>query len=127
MNGWQRMGLVAFVIWALVVPILAWNDIHDQWSRVYQSRLSGCRASYDAAYKDKAEAYKRCFDEAADKFMAELDGATREFWRTFWQVILFAIITPALLVWGLMSLAIVAVRWIRKGFGRSSDMAKLEL
>ena len=70
MNGWQRMELVAFVIWALVVPILAWNDIHDQWSRVYQSRLSGCRASYDAAYKDKAEAYKRCFDEAADKFMA---------------------------------------------------------
>jgi hypothetical protein len=127
MNGWQRIGLVAFAIWALVAPVLAWNDIHDQWSRLYQSRLSGCRASYDAAYKDKAEAYSRCFKEAADKFRAESDEATRYFWRTLWEVALFAITIPALVVWGLISLAIVAVRWIRKGFAEPADMPKLEL
>jgi pimeloyl-ACP methyl ester carboxylesterase len=113
MNGWQRIGIAAFVMWALVASAVSWFDFNRSQGKFYQAMLSGCRSSYDAAPKDEGTtAYERCFQEAADRFQAEWQGAI----EGFWQDVLFAITIPALIVWGLISLVIVTVRWIRKRF-----------
>ncbi len=58
------------------------------------------------------EKQKRCQELALERFVALAESNERGFWR----YIPFLIAIPALLVWGLVSLVIVAVRWIRKGF-----------
>jgi hypothetical protein len=113
MNGWQRMGLVAFVIWALVAFVVSWLDFNHSQHKLHEGWLTGCRSSYDAARPgQEAAAYERCFKETGDRFQAEFEVAI----QGFWQFLPFVILVPALLAWALISLTIVAVRWIRKGF-----------
>jgi hypothetical protein len=56
--------------------------------------------------------YERCGQAASEAFHHNWDAATKE----FWQFIPIVIVVPALIVWGLVSLVIVTVRWIREGF-----------
>jgi hypothetical protein len=105
LNGWQRIGVVAFVIWALVGSVLFWKDGHEPARSVFEMAYARCIDLRESKREQCSQAAERAFD-------ANLDAATRE----FWQLIPFVITIPALLIWGLISFLIVAVRWIRKGF-----------
>ena len=113
LNGWQRLGIVAFVIWALAASAVSWLDFNHSQGELHRAWLTVCRSRYDLAPPDQGvAAVERCFKEIDEKFSAEWEPA----YQRFWQAIPFVILVPALLAWGLISLAIVAVRWIRKGF-----------
>jgi hypothetical protein len=108
MNGWHRIGVVAFVIWALVASIEFWSDGHKPQVVLFSLDYGRCFGVDRMTDLER----EQCVQAAENAFRAHSDAATKE----FWQLIPFVITIPALLVWGLISLMIVTVRWITKGF-----------
>lgn len=109
LNGWQRAGIVAAALWAIVGSIGFWRDGHSPAMQVYMMDYKRCI--------DMPEVQRNACDQlAVARFHKELDGATGE----FWQFVPFVITIPPLIVWGLISLIIVIVRWIRNGFGAAA-------
>lgn len=112
LNGWQRAGIVAAALWAVAAFVGLWVNGHNSAKELLGIQSRGCLARYSAARDSNPAAYERCRQEVSEAFPRNWDTATRE----FWQLIPFVIALPVLIVWGLVSLAIIAVRWIRKGF-----------
>lgn len=111
LNGWQRLGIIAFIIWAPAAFAVSWLDFNHSWGERHRAWLTSCRYEFGPPGKE-AEAQERCFKEIGDRWSALYEPA----YKGFWQALPFVITIPALLVWGLVSLAIIAARWIRKGF-----------
>lgn len=116
LNGWQRLGLIAFLIWALVAFVGFWIEIHrdayshyDYCSRIYEVWV-------DNDDPDRGKKFQTCLKEAAEYLQSNWKTATNVFFR----YVAFVIAIPALLVWGLISLIIVMVRWIRRGFAKQT-------
>ncbi len=104
LNGWQRLGIVAFVIWALVTSVGLWREGHGSMEQVLAIDMKLCPSS--------GPKFDECTGKAWQAFLENLHRTDNE----FWQLIPFVITIPALLVWGLISVVIVTVRWVRKGF-----------
>jgi hypothetical protein len=112
LNGWQRLGIAVFVIWTFAASAVFWLNFHGSQSELLQAWLTTCRYEFGLPGKE-AEAVERCFKEISDRWSAQYEPAYKRFWLT----LPFLILVPALLAWGLISLVIVTMRWIRKGFG----------
>ena len=112
LNGWQRAGVVATVLWALIGGFLFWRDGRAPQENLFRANYARC---IDFGLKMTDTERERCSEAAERAFHAELSATTKE----FWQFVPFVIAIPALIVWGLISLAIVTLRWVRKGFAAS--------
>ncbi len=115
LNGWQRIGAVAFAIWALVAFVGFWVDVHQGASSYYTHCSDIYKIWVDTDVPDRYERSQQCLKEAANYLDRNWKIATNDFWR----YVSLVIAVPALLMWGLISLIIIIVRWIRRGFARS--------
>jgi hypothetical protein len=113
MNGWQRIGIVAFLIWAPVAFVWFWIAAHDARPH-YDYCTSMYQGWIDNNVPDRLEKSQQCSKQAEAAFFAAWEEQTRDFWRYVWLFIA----VPPLVIWGLISVVIVTVRWIRKGFAQ---------
>jgi hypothetical protein len=114
MNGWQRLGVVAFLLWAPVAFVGTWMAAREGADYYYKHCTFIYKAWLDNNVPDRSEKSQQCMKEAAAAYAAFWDTGTEAFWR----YVSLVITGPALVVWGLISAAIVTIRWIRKGFAQ---------
>ncbi len=114
LNGWQRLGVVAFVIWAIFGSLWAWVDTVRTVNAVYGTQLEFCYA--ERADSAEREVCRARAQSITDEEMAKANS-------TLWWGIPLIIFIPSLIVWGLISLAIVTVRWVRHGFATRNRAA----
>jgi hypothetical protein len=102
LNGWQRIGVVASVLWAIVGPIYVMNKDIEHASKQASVSMHLC---YEAGEKNCLEQFDATY--AASR-------STPRGW-VGWAILAFVPIVAAwLLAWGLVAL----LRWIRAGFKR---------
>ncbi len=111
LNGWQRIGVAAFAVWAAVAFVGFWVAIHEgaNW------KFEQCSSFYKILWfdaPDRAEKMHDCLRQATEISLKYSETATTNFWR----YVALVITLPALFVWGMISLVIVTGRWIRGGF-----------
>jgi hypothetical protein len=103
LNGWQRIGIVASVIWAIGAPIYmdhaAQREASDRFSESYES----CRAfpTIDP---------NRCFEQASRLY----DNVQRYTFSTPETAVVAFV--PIVLGWLGVYALVYLVRWIRAGF-----------
>jgi hypothetical protein len=115
LNGWQRLGLVAFAIWFLVGGFLFWSDGRKTAGDVYGMRYGSCIRAWDTYPNINTEKFNECEARARAGLTQDLEKASQK----FWDLVAIVVLVPPLVVWGLVSLVIVTVRWIRRGFAGS--------
>ena len=107
LNGWQRLGIVAAVFWALISSVWCWSEPHNDTTKSFFTQLEICKLW------DKPETpYEKCKQVATEVYEDNWNTETKK----FWLFTPFVISIPVLIVWLLISLCIITVRWIRKGF-----------
>jgi hypothetical protein len=103
LNGWQRIGIVASVIWAIGAPIYmdgaAERDADDRFGRVYGS----CR---DVPTNDPEQCLKRASAASASVPRYQFTSANGA----------FVALAPIPLGWLLAYALVYLVRWIGAGF-----------
>jgi hypothetical protein len=107
LNGWQRLGTVAFIIWIFVGSFWAWDEFHYVSGNLYSKDYRLC-----IEYKKIGTERQACEAQALGSFHASWSKGTNDFWNWLAVVILI----PPLIIRALISLIIVVVRWIRRGF-----------
>ena len=113
LSGWQRIGVVAFIIWSLVV----WLKVSDSWRdplvAQFTERDNVCLNLYsNSLEKDRAKSEK-CYENSRNKYLSDLKEIyTRSL---FWKMIAISILFPAFLLWGI----ITVVRWVIRGFTKA--------
>jgi hypothetical protein len=109
LNGWQRIGLVASVIWAVGAPIYmdqaAQREASDRFSESYER----CR---DIPTNDP----ERCFKQASDWSHT----VPRYTLRGDPQNVAIVSLVPIVFGWLLAYALVYLVRWIRAGFKPSA-------
>src|SRR5262245_12123046 len=102
LNGWQRIGVVASVLWAFVGPIYVMNKDIEHASKQASVTMHLC---YEAEEKN-------CLGQFVATYAAS--RSTPRGW-VGWLILAFVPIVAAwLLAWGLL----VLLRWIIAGFKR---------
>jgi hypothetical protein len=103
LNGWQRIGIVASVVWAIGAPIYKDNEAQmaadERFSRSYNS----CR---DVPSNDPEQCFQRAsraYDSVPRYHFMSANGA-------------FVALAPIPLGWLLAYALVYLVRWIRAGF-----------
>lgn len=110
LNGWQRIGIIASVVWAIVGAI---------WEIVELQRLHDARAS-DAF----SSVYRPCRDQPRndpDEYFKQASAARNAVPEgSGWNIAAFALI-PIPIAW-LIAYGLVALgRWVRRGFPRAAS------
>jgi hypothetical protein len=96
LNGWQRIGVVLSVVWAMVAGTFAWKHAHDQADAAFRSCIDGVQTAAQLqacrAVHFQAIAMPRGISAAIVAFV------------------------PILVAWVLIFGIVGLVRWIRRGF-----------
>jgi hypothetical protein len=96
LNGWQRIGIVLSVLWAIVGGTIGWKHAHDEADAAFRSCIDGVQSAAQLqACRDvhfQAIAMPRGISAAIIAFF------------------------PILVVWVLIFGVVGIVRWIRRGF-----------
>jgi hypothetical protein len=104
LNGWQRIGIVASVIWAIGAPIYfdnaAQNDAREKFSSYYKL----CR---DVPGNDP----ERCFKEASQQY-----DTVPHYTLSEPENVAVVSLVPVVLGWLLAYVLVGLGRWIRAGF-----------
>ena len=109
LNGWQRIGIIASVVWILGGGMGTYFSELDSASRFIASDHVSCDASLWGETGDaRDKGYKECNQQAGDAFAVALSNARLE-------AALVALI-PVPLGWGVAYLSLSLVRWVRRGF-----------
>ena len=101
LNGWQRIGIVLSLLWALGVS--QWFLLH-----VPQRNDPGIESIY-----------LQCITEAAakrDVCQHRAEWFRKNSWSEFWAAGSWIVLGPLLIVWLLVYIVVWTVRWIRRGF-----------
>jgi hypothetical protein len=109
MSRWQRIGVVASVLWLIGAPIyfvVAQNQYADNY---YAWCRTGKGAYADA--KDQ-QAHQKCRSLSGRKSLSDLGQALAKGDGVLWAMLL----TPLAVMWVLGSAVIGAMRWIMRGF-----------
>ena len=111
LNGWQRLGIIASVVWILVAWVHTYDSENDSASKAIASNQVTCDGNLagktgDAWQKGLDECNKRA-DESLTQAMAgaRVDAA-------------IVALVPVPLGWGLAYLVLFLVRWVKRGFAR---------
>lgn len=130
LNGWQRLGVIASVLWLVggffggvaiyvgdqTAPVLAeyqlCEAVADQKQQNYyrqQAIAQESHAPFRAADTLDAD-YAKCLRDEGEQWNAAITGR-------WWVALGFAVV-PLLLVWGFAWLCVRLYRWVRAGFVR---------
>ncbi len=101
LNGWQRIGVVASVLWGVGAAIYERSGQVNMANAFYESALRNC----------SPELANACTNRATDTYVNLLA-------LNFVEVsnIVFVAIGPVLAGWALAYLIVKVVRWVKAGF-----------
>jgi hypothetical protein len=105
LNGWQRIGIVASVVWAIGAYV------HE-----LGSSYGGAVGVYSLIHEDCVERSSTSGMESRAQCDQELDKSIAESSRSAREVAAFVAIVPIPLGWGFAYLLIFIVRWVKRGF-----------
>ena len=121
LNGWQRIGIVLSIVWFIGFAAFIWSYSVGRTGDFYGHQLDLCKAILDMNNEDVAASdprwainwanYEKCNDQARELFYS-LSDENRRGIPLLLGVDLGIIAFGWLVVW----LAVVVVRWIRRGF-----------
>lgn len=106
LNGWQRIGIVLSIVWAVGAAIHTRNDEIDFWKNFASTGYTICMEAKSA-------------DGA--KCSAEMSEALMKLREPFWPNIAFNALAPVLSGWLVAYLALWIFRWVRRGFEARRD------
>ena len=101
LNGWQRIGIVLSIVWAVGAAIHTRNDELDTWKR-------GTSLDYTLCMAGKQVDWPKC--------LAELTATLKKGSDPYWSNIAFAAFGPVLAGWIVAYLLLWIFRWVRRGF-----------
>ena len=104
LNGWQRIGIITSVLWAVGSFFYVRSDQVKFAREWYQALLKTCYSSTE----DRAA----CLDEAARQH-SNLIGSPAQFIDAFGTALV-----PVILAWILIPLIIKIYNWVREGFSK---------
>lgn len=105
LNGWQRIGAVLSVLWALGAAIYERNEQVKSAETLYQSQASNCFAG-------QADSSKECLDKVS---LQGLMDAT-----AYWPDVAFYAFGPVIAGWLVALIALRVFRWISAGFPKKN-------
>lgn len=103
LNGWQRIGIIASVLWAIGGFFAMQVEVSDRAARFAEGMTAGC-------YQVKSAA--QCSADWSEHFQAVQRPGQLD-------VVLFALV-PIPLGWGIAYLCLWLARWVRRGFQQSA-------
>lgn len=111
LNGWQRIGVIASIVWILAGWLYTYNSEFEKTSKQITTAYLACRELAPDAQKG-ATAHEdwlsRCWKETDESW-----ASARHYARIDAALVAFV---PVPLGWGFAYLALVLVRWVRRGF-----------
>jgi len=109
LNGWQRIGVVASVVWIVCAGMNSLNTSYDREADSAADQVAkSCIDAYRSA-RGVNPPLGQC-DVRADQYKVKLQD--RELFDAAWVALI-----PVPVAWGFAYLVIFTVRWIRRGFG----------
>jgi hypothetical protein len=109
LNGWQRIGVLASVVWIVGAGLYTQSAMRESDSRAAAAISLDCESYIVHGITTLAECDKRNADYNAKTYSGEWIGAA---------VVAFV---PVPLGWGFAYLALFLTRWIRRGFTPRSE------
>lgn len=110
-SGWQRIGIIASVVWILG----AWIHTYDSEINSASEFIVSTHVACDSYLVGKTgDAWKKGFDEC-DK--QDNDSRALAISNARFEAALVAFV-PVPLAWGLTYLVLFLVRWVKRGFMR---------
>ena len=106
LNGWQRIGVVLSVLWALGAAIYERNEQVKSADTLYQLKAQTC-------FTDPADIAKDCLDKVS---LQDVSHATAN-----WSDVAFYAVGPVVVGWLVALIALSTFRWIRAGFPKKTD------
>ena len=105
LNGWQRIGIVTSVAWAIGGPIYLDREARNEAGEVFRRTYSSCR---DIETNDPNDCFRRASDrsDVVQRYVPSLEPTA------------FAVtsLLPVALGWLLVYALVYLMRWIRAGF-----------
>jgi len=111
LNGWHRLGIVVFVLWAIGISIFMWSDINTQAGYSAEAMRSGCE------YGNKNHLQKEV--DCSNLYNEKFEESRWEILKKEWWGFPLVIFAPPLLISILWLFSYGAVRifyWIKAGF-----------
>jgi hypothetical protein len=105
LNGWQRIGIVASVIWAIGAPIYLDHAAQQEAMEVFGHYYEACRDNPSNEPERCFERARRAYDLVTRYPLLSANGAV-------------AALVPVGLGWLLAYALVYLVRWVRAGFQR---------
>ena len=110
-GGWQRIGIVASVLWVFVGGFIGNKEALDEAGARTASQLDSCvaankrRSGEDGPYE---QVWTPCKNQFSANFRRNAEG--------HWWVVLAVALIPIPIAWLLGWILIATTRWIRAGF-----------
>ena len=115
LGGWQRIGIVASVLWAIGAGLVARSHDASEASYMY-------RTTYDICI-DKARAQQQPTKGAKPLPREIVSGCHEQGWKSYqlalegsWKWVLFIALVPIPIGWLLVYMVVGVWRWVRRGF-----------
>jgi hypothetical protein len=104
---WLFTGFIVLAVWPPIALVLVIGHVYVPPVWTHATQLHQCAVEPDRDV---------CARNAELRAVGEFHEAQRN-WRNYRHYIPFFVIVSALAVWGVISLTIISLRWIRKGLG----------
>jgi hypothetical protein len=111
LNGWQRIGLVLSIAWALAGGFWANKDQLDYAGTLTSSQLDACVSQNKSRYGEYGP-YEQVWTPCWNQYGANFERNAKGHWVV---AALFAFV-PLPIAWLLAYALVYLVRWIRAGF-----------
>jgi hypothetical protein len=105
LNGWQRIGLVLSVLWALGAGIHERNKQANAANELFQSQYRMCL--------EQADPVKNCNDTVS--LQAAMDATA------YWPNVAFYAFGPVIAGWFVVLITIRTFRWVSDGFSKKHE------
>jgi hypothetical protein len=106
LNGWQRIGIVLSIVWAVGAAIHTRNAEVATWERLASTGYTLCMEAKQADYA---------------KCSAEMSATLMKAYDPYWPNIGFAALAPVLAGWIVAYLLLWIFRWVKRGFDARGD------
>jgi hypothetical protein len=107
-NGYQRIGIIVSVIWALFLAVFFLNSQLEPPRRIYDGAVAICT---EQPWAER----KACNDRALETFI-DLSQSAK---AAFWKGLPIAEVATIALGWLIVYLLIWLTRWVRRGFQKA--------
>jgi hypothetical protein len=108
LNGWQRIGVVASVVWILGAGFYTLDAVQESDSKTAVAAALECESHIPQGITTLAECDKRMTDYEAETYSGE------------WADAAIVAFVPVPLAWGLAYLTLFLTRWIKRGFRKTA-------